>query len=285
MVASMILNERINIAIVGSGIIGKQLAIFFAIKKFKVILVSRNERATEIAHLMIREKLKRLSGQEDCFSNITFSSNIFDIKDAILVIEAVNENIEIKKKVLLNIDSFASEEAIIGSNTSSISIEELSENLSKKENFLGIHFFNPVAKMQLVEIIRSSSTSQEIMESVKEFLIKNDKYPIIMGDSPGFIVNRILMPLINEASILFEEGQDPKIIDDAIKLGLNHPMGPLELADLIGLDICIQIMENISMQKKDEKYLPSDILRRLVGQGKLGKKSGIGFHAYLSNKI
>jgi 3-hydroxybutyryl-CoA dehydrogenase len=256
------MDDKVKLAIVGSGTVGRQLAIFLALKKFNVILISRNENAREVARTFVEGKLSSGANQNALFPNIRFSSNLPDIMEATLVFEAVNEDIEVKKKVLSEIESIVSDETIIGSNTSSISIERLAEGLDRKHQFLGIHFFNPVAKMRLVEVVRSSKTS----------------------DSPAFIVNRVLMPLINEASMLVQEGNDPKTIDDAIKLGLNHPMGPLELADLIGIDICVQIMQNIAEQIKNEKYLPSDQLKMMIDRGNLGRKSGKGFYSYAQRK-
>jgi 3-hydroxybutyryl-CoA dehydrogenase len=273
--------EKIKIAIVGSGNIGKQLAIFFALKNHEVILVSHNERSMEKARNSIKEKMSKVAGQITFMDNISFSCDIEDLKNAKLVFEAVNEDLQIKKKVLKSIDSTVSRAAIIGSNTSSISINELANDLTGKDRFLGIHFFNPVAKMKLVEIISSSHTSTIVLQIVQEFMTANEKTPISIGDSPAFIVNRVLMPLINEASYLIQEGNDPKTVDSAIKLGLNHPMGPLELADLIGIDICVQIMENIAAQTGEEKYLPSNLLKQMVDQGTLGRKTGKGFYSYL----
>ena len=278
------MDDKVKLAIVGSGTVGRQLAIFLALKKFNVILISRNENAREVARTFVEGKLSSGANQNALFPNIRFSSNLPDIMEATLVFEAVNEDIEVKKKVLSEIESIVSDETIIGSNTSSISIERLAEGLDRKHQFLGIHFFNPVAKMRLVEVVRSSKTSDSVVECVQEFLIKIEKYSIVIGDSPAFIVNRVLMPLINEASMLVQEGNDPKTIDDAIKLGLNHPMGPLELADLIGIDICVQIMQNIAEQIKNEKYLPSDQLKMMIDRGNLGRKSGKGFYSYAQRK-
>jgi 3-hydroxybutyryl-CoA dehydrogenase len=268
-----------TIGIVGSGIMGKQLAIFFALNKFRVVLISRNEHAAERTKRSLEQKLAKL-GQQELIGLIHFSTDLDDLKDSFFIIEAVNENLETKKKILADIDSSVSKEAIIGTNTSSISIEELSKSVMERGRFLGTHFFNPVAKMRLVEVTKTSSTSDITVHKVQELLVKYDKYPIVIGDSPGFIVNRVLMPLINEASMLVQEGNDPLVVDKAIKLGLNHPMGPLELADLIGIDICVRIMENISSQKKDVRYLPSGILKDMMVRGELGRKSGKGFFLY-----
>lgn len=269
-----------TVAIIGSGIIGKQLAIHFASYEYQVLLVSRNAASSERARSAIEDRLKKKEDWADQTKRITYSWQIRDIRAAGLIIEAVDEDIGIKNGVLRQVDEHADDRAIIGSNTSSISIKALSDNITRPERFLGIHFFNPVSKMRLVELVRSDKTSDEVIDASCRLMEGIGKDAIVINDTPAFIVNRVLMPLINEAAILADQGMEPKVIDHAVRSGLNHPMGPLELADLIGIDTCVSIMQNISEQTGDPRYDPSPILNELVKNNKLGRKTGAGFYQY-----
>jgi 3-hydroxybutyryl-CoA dehydrogenase len=201
--------------------------------------------------------------------------------DADLAIEAVVERIEVKAEVFEALDEKLGEDAILASNTSSISITELAATTGRPERFIGMHFFNPVPVMKLVEVVRGLETSDETCEAVHELAGRLGKEPVEVMDFPGFVSNRILMPMINEAVYCIMEGvAGPEEVDSVMKLGMNHPMGPLALADLIGLDTCLHIMEVLHQGFGDTKYRPCPLLRRYVAAGRLGRKSGRGFYEY-----
>jgi 3-hydroxybutyryl-CoA dehydrogenase len=201
--------------------------------------------------------------------------------DADLAIEAVVETVEVKAEVFRALDERLGEDAILASNTSSISITELAATTRRPEKFIGMHFFNPVPLMKLVEIVRGLQTADETHGAVHELVERLDKEPVEVNDSPGFVSNRILMPMINEAVYCVMEGvAGPEEVDAVMRLGMNHPMGPLALADLIGLDTCLHIMEVLHKGFGDTKYRPCPLLRRYVAAGRLGRKSGRGFYEY-----
>jgi len=202
-------------------------------------------------------------------------------KDVDFVIEAAPENMEIKKQVFKDLDEFTPKNAILASNTSSLSITEIASATKRPEKVVGMHFFNPAPVMKLVEVVKGHLTSQETVETVKELAKKLGKTPVECKDSPGFIANRICVPMINEAITALQEGIASKEdIDLAVKLGYNHPMGPLELADLIGLDIILAIMETYYKEFNDPKYRPATLLKQMVRAGLLGRKTGKGFYQY-----
>jgi 3-hydroxybutyryl-CoA dehydrogenase len=196
------------------------------------------------------------------------------------VIETVIEDLSIKKDVLQHIELAVSTDCIIATNTSGLSINELASSFIKPGRFVGFHFFNPISRMHLIEIIRSKYTRDAIVSSTKEFSKAIGKEPVVCDDRPGFIVNRILMPQLNYAISMVNEGLEPHIIDTAIRLGLNHPMGPLELADMIGLDVCLKTMSSIYQQTGDPRFDPCQLLTKLVDEGKLGRKTKHGFYDY-----
>jgi len=213
--------------------------------------------------------------------NISFATNLNKAASSQLIIEAVSENTDIKKKVFSQLAEIVSDDAIIGSNTSALKISELAASSNQPDKVIGMHFFNPVPAMKLVELVKTDLTSEQTLNTAKQFVAKLGKEAVTVRESPGFIVNRVLIPMINEAAILFEEKvASAEDIDKAMALGANHPIGPLALADLIGLDVCLAIMETLKEQLKSDKYEPAPVLRELVAAGKLGKKSGSGFHNY-----
>ncbi|MGE7092634.1 3-hydroxybutyryl-CoA dehydrogenase [Lysinibacillus sp. NPDC048646] len=214
-------------------------------------------------------------------ARITMSLDLQDASDVDIIIEAAVENMEVKQSIFLQLDKIAPAHAILATNTSSLPITEIAAVTNRPEQVIGMHFMNPVPVMKLVEIIRGLATSDEVYKAVEEMTIKLAKTPVEVNDFPGFISNRILLPMINEAIYALYEGVASKeAIDDVMKLGMNHPMGPLTLADFIGLDTCLSIMEILHEGLGDSKYRPCPLLRKYVAAGWLGKKSGRGFYVY-----
>lgn len=278
-----------KIAVIGGGTMGNGIAHVFALKNFNVNLVEQTEeladKAVEIITKNLDRQLKKekITEQEKqkCLSNI---SKIIGIEntpaDSDLVIEAIYENREAKFKVFSKLNEIVNENCIFASNTSSISITELS-SASRPDKFIGMHFMNPVPVMQLVEVIRGYSTGDSTYNTIKEITLKLDKIPVEVFDYPGFVANRILMPMINEAIFALMEGvASAEDIDTVMKLGMNHPMGPLTLADFIGLDVCLAIMEVLYNGFNDSKYRPCPLLKKMVAAKKLGRKTGEGFFKY-----
>jgi len=272
-----------KIGIIGTGLMGKQLAQFFSQNGYSVILYSRTEEGSAKAIKKIKRELSKTKDPQEIktiINRIDPTDELSKLRDAEVTIESVIEDVEIKKQLFSELSSLCGKNSIIATNTSSLPITELATFVSNPERFIGMHFFNPIAKMHLVEIVCGRDTSQQTIEYVVSLSKRLGKTPIIVRDSPGFIVNRSLMPFINEAASLFREGVSPNDIDNAIKLGLNHPMGPLALADLIGLDICVSIMKTLYKGFNDARYVPSPIFYELINQGYLGKKAGKGFYNY-----
>jgi 3-hydroxybutyryl-CoA dehydrogenase len=227
------------------------------------------------------EKGKITEDKETILGRIKTTTALDELAKAALVVEAVFEDYEVKKKVLVALDKIVAPEVILASNTSSISITRLAALTSRPAKFMGMHFMNPVPLMTLVELIRGMATSQETFAAVKSVAEKMGKVPVEANDFPGFISNRILMPMINEAVYALMEGVGTvEAIDTVMKLGMSHPMGPLTLADLIGLDVCLYIMEVLYEGFKDTKYRPCPLLRKMVDAGYLGRKTGRGFYDY-----
>jgi len=268
---------------------GNGITHVFALKGYTLNLVELNNELIEKAILSITKNLDRQVKKEVISEKekITALSNINKVvglenipKDSDLVIEAIYENKETKFNVFKQINPLIKENSIFASNTSSISITELS-SVCRADKFIGMHFMNPVPIMKLVEIIRGYSTSDETFQTIKTLAEKLDKVPVEVFDYPGFISNRILMPMINEAIFSLMEGvASAEDIDTVMKLGMNHPMGPLTLADFIGLDVCLAIMEVLYNGFNDSKYRPCPLLKKMVAAGKLGRKSGEGFFKY-----
>ena len=278
-----------NVAVVGGGTMGNGITHVFAAKGINVFLCETTEELFDKAIKTItanfdRQIKKGTVTEENKTVSLKNINRIIGVKnipnDIDLVIEAIYENKEAKLSIFNTLDSLVKSETIFATNTSSISITELSAR-TRSDKFIGMHFMNPVPVMKLVEIIRGYSTSDETFNIVKDLAIKLDKEPVEVFDYPGFISNRILMPMINEAVFTLMEGVASKEdIDTVMKLGMNHPMGPLTLADFIGLDVCLAIMEVLYNGFNDPKYRPCPLLKKMVAAGKLGRKSGEGFYKY-----
>ena len=277
-------------AVIGGGTMGNGIAHVFAMNGLPVNLAETSRELADKALSAIEKNLERMVKKEkidsalkaQALDNIsTFTSIIEAVKEADLVVEAVPENVELKKKVFAEVDKAAPEHAILASNTSSISITKLAAATSRPEQFIGMHFFNPVPLMKLVEIVKGLQTSQATFETVERMARLLNKTPVPVEDYPGFVSNRVLMPMINEAIYCVHEGvATPEHVDAVMKLGMAHPMGPLRLADFIGLDVCLDILNVLYEGFKDPKYRPCPLLVKMVDAGKLGDKTGKGFYSY-----
>jgi 3-hydroxybutyryl-CoA dehydrogenase len=279
-----------GITVIGAGTMGNGIAHVFAQHGFKVTLVDVSLSQLDRALVTISKNLDRMVAKEiirkelknETLANITIQSNIIEgVKDASLVIEAATENAELKLKIFEDLDKFAPRDAILATNTSSISITKIAAATGRAEKVIGMHFMNPVPVMKLVEIINGYATKKEVTDSIVELSKKLGKVPCVVNDYPGFIANRILMPMINEAIYSLYEGvAGVEEIDTVMKLGMAHPMGPLQLADFIGLDVCLAILNVLHDGFGNPKYAPCPLLVNMVTAGKLGAKSGEGFYEY-----
>ena len=278
-----------KVAVVGAGLMGTGIAQVLAATGHDVVLRDIvNGKATQSKESIGKQLLKLIDKgkvtaeqREALLKNILPTEDLSAAKDADFVIEAITENEGLKKTVLGEIDALVGHGVIIASNTSSISITRLASYTKRPEKFAGMHFFNPVPRMALVEVIRGLATSDETLNTVTELGKKVGKTPVTCNDSPGFLVNRCLIPTLNEACYLLMEGAaTPEAIDSAMKLGANHPMGPLELADLVGLDTALAVLEVLHRDLGNPKYAPCPLLRKYVNAGWLGRKSGRGFYTY-----
>ncbi len=278
-----------KIAVVGSGTMGSGIAQTFASAGYQVSLIDIKQEYLDKALAKIDKMLSRNvekgrltpKEKEQIINNISTTLDLEEgVKDVQLVVEAVIENEDLKKDIFGKLDKYCEPNTILASNTSAISITVLASVTNRPDKVLGMHFFNPPPVMKLVEIIKGEKTSDETIDLVTNVCKKLNKVPVPSNEAPGFIVNRLLWPFLNEAYQLLEEGVATKEgIDQAVKLGLNHPMGPFELSDYIGLDVMLDI-GNYLYSKLGEKYKPKEILRKLVDDGKLGRKSGEGFYKY-----
>jgi 3-hydroxybutyryl-CoA dehydrogenase len=278
-----------SVGIIGAGTMGNGIAQACAVSGLNVIMVDINDAAVAKGLSTIANSLDRLIKKEkmteaekaSALARIKTSTNYQDFIGSQMVIEAATENYDLKIKILKQLDSIVSKDTIIASNTSSISITQMAAEVSNPQRFIGMHFFNPVPLMTLVEIIRGLQTDDHTHGLVQEMSKVLGKEPITVKNAPGFVVNRILVPMINEAFFVLAEGlATPEDIDAGMKLGCNHPIGPLALADMIGLDTCLAIMEVYFKNFSDSKYRPCPLLREMVAAGHLGRKSGKGVYSY-----
>ena len=278
-----------RVFVAGCGTMGSGIAQVFASYGHETIMYDRTEDLVErgfaaIEKQLVRQLEKGRISQEDKESLVSLlarSTDLEDAKGADLVIEAIFEDLEAKRDLFTRLDALCGSDCLFASNTSSLSISDLAAGLSHEANFLGMHFFNPAPVMKLVELIRGKASSVETMDRAAALVRSIGKEPVFCEESPGFIVNRLLIPMINEAvNLLDRKIATAEDIDQAMKLGANHPMGPLALADFIGIDIVRDIMVIICQGTGDDKYAPSPLLDRMVEEGKLGRKSGQGFYTY-----
>lgn len=279
-----------KIAVIGAGTMGNGIAHVFAQNGFDVNLIDTQSAALDKALQTIAKNLDRqvaksiiqAADKDTILAKITCFTTLKEgVYDRDLVIEAATENSKIKNAIFTEMDQYTSPSCILASNTSSISITQLAEATQKPGNVIGMHFMNPVPVMKLVEIINGAATSSTVTDTIVALTTQIGKIPCVVKDAPGFIANRILMPMINEAILAYEEGiSDAATIDQIMKLGMAHPMGPLQLADYIGLDVCKNILEIMEDGFKNSKYKPAALLTKMVEEGKLGIKTGEGFYSY-----
>ena len=278
-----------RVAVIGAGQMGNGIVHVCAVAGYDVTMIDVSQSALDKAKATIDKNLERqvtkgtldAAAKAAAVARIATSTTIDAVSTAAFVIEAATENVELKHKIFADIDRLAPAGAILATNTSSISITEIAGRVKRPEMVIGMHFMNPVPVMQLIEIIRGLATSDETTERTVALAKAVGKTPVEVNDYPGFVANRILMPMINEAVFCVMEGVGtPAAIDQVMKLGMNHPMGPLALADFIGLDTCLAILEVMHHGLGDPKYRPCPLLRKYVAQGWLGKKSGRGVYTY-----
>lgn len=283
-----------NIAVIGAGTMGNGIAHVFAQNGFKVNLIDISEKSLERGINTISSNLDRMlakgtiseNDKQSTLSNIsTFTSTLDGVINIDLVVEAATENTELKLKIFKQLDEITSPETILATNTSSISITQIAAATNRPEKVIGMHFMNPVPIMKLVEIIRGYSTSDEVTQTIMDLSKTLGKVPVEVNDYPGFVANRILMPMINESiETLYNGVAGVQEIDTVMKLGMAHPMGPLQLADFIGLDVCLSILNVMYDGFKNPKYAPCPLLVNMVMAGKLGVKSGEGFYDYSESR-
>jgi 3-hydroxybutyryl-CoA dehydrogenase len=278
-----------RIGVIGAGTMGSGIAQACAVSGIPAVMIDVSDDATgrgtktialSLDRLVKKEKLTA-EARDAALANVSGSTDYAALVTADLVVEAATENLELKLKVLRQIAGIVAQNILIASNTSSISITALAAVVSNPARFLGMHFFNPVPMMALVELIRGLETDETTLESAKSFVEKLGKTPVMVRNSPGFVVNRLLCPMLNEAVFALQEGiASAEDIDNAMKLGCNHPIGPLALADMIGLDVLLAVMNVFYDDFNDPKYRPAPLLKEMVAAGRLGRKSGRGFYAY-----
>lgn len=277
-----------DISVIGAGSMGNSIAFLCAQKEIRTVIIDISESQINIAKNKIDDLLGKLlhkekisiEESESIKKNLYYSVDYADIKDSQVVIEAVSEKLAIKKDVIEKIERHTKKNTVILSNTSGLSISEIIQNAKRPGKIMCAHFFNPPTVMKLVELIKGEKTTKDTFLKTKKFIEQLGKEPVISPELPGFIVNRLLIPMINEAAFLLLQGAKKTDIDKAMILGANHKMGPLELGDLIGLDIILNIMENLQEGLKNNKYLPCPLIEELVSKGKLGRKTGSGFYDY-----
>ncbi len=278
-----------RMAVVGAGTMGNGIAHVFAQHGWQVALIDVVQERLEAGREAIQRNMERQvtkgtlspADRDAALDRISLALNLEAVRDSALVVEAASESPEVKFAIFEQLDSHAPTDSILATNTSSISITEIAARTGRPDRIIGMHFMNPVPMMQLVEVIRGLATSDETAERVMDTAIALGKTPVEVNDYPGFVSNRVLMPMINEAVFCVMEGvAEPEAVDTVMKLGMNHPMGPLALADLIGLDVCLAILEVLHGGLGDDKYRPCPLLRKMVAAGRLGRKNGRGFYDY-----
>ena len=278
-----------KIVVIGGGTMGLDIAQVFAKAGYEVVVRDIKDEIIKASEARLNKGLDKLvakgklteEGKKAITDKISFTVDLAAAADADLVVEAAIENLEIKKSVFAELDSLCKPETILASNTSSISITAIAAATKRADKFIGMHFFNPATVMKLVEVIRGEHTSEETFKAIWELSEAIGKVPVEVNEAPGFVVNKILIPMINEAiDLLYTGVASVEGIDNAMKLGANHPIGPLALGDLVGLDVCLAIMDTIYNETHDPKYRASLLLRKMVRAGKLGRKTGEGFYKY-----
>lgn len=278
-----------KVYVIGTGTMGAGVVQAFAQANVPVVMKSRSQASLDKAVGKISKSLAKLVEKgkiaqeymDATMANISTTTSYADFADADLVIEAASEDMNLKKEVFAELDKICKPETIFATNTSSLSITEIASLTTRPSQFIGMHFFNPAPVMKLVEVIKGQMTSEETCNKIVELATAIGKTPVMVEEAPGFVVNRILIPMINEAVGIYAEGiASVEDIDNAMKLGANHPMGPLALGDLIGLDVCLAIMEVLYTEFGDSKYRPHTLLKKMVRAGLLGRKTGQGFYKY-----
>ena len=278
-----------KVVVIGGGTMGLDIAQVFARSGKQVTVRDINDQLIQAAEARLNKGLDKLvsKGKMDeakkaaILANMTFTTKLEDAADADLVVEAATENPAIKKQIFTDLDNICKPETILASNTSSLSLTEIGGATKRPEKVIGMHFFNPATVMKLIEVIRGAKTSDETYNTVFALSSEVGKEPVTVNEAPGFVVNRILIPLINEGCELVYSGvASVEDVDKAMKLGANHPMGPLELGDLVGLDVCLAIMNTLYTETGDSKYRPSLLMKKMVRAGYLGRKTGKGFYDY-----
>ena len=278
-----------KIVVIGGGTMGLDIAQVFAKKGYDVVVRDINDQIIQASEARLNKSLDKLvakgkldeAGKAAITGKMTFTTDLNLAVDADLVVEAAVENLDIKKSIFGELDKICKPETILASNTSSISITAIAAATQRADRFIGMHFFNPATVMKLVEVIRGANTSEETFKTVYALAQEIGKEPVEVAEAPGFVVNKILIPMINEAADLVYTGvATAEDVDKAMQLGANHPMGPLHLGDLVGLDVCLAIMDTLYNETHDSKYRASLLMRKLVRAGHLGRKTGKGFFDY-----
>lgn len=277
-----------KVGVLGSGIMGNGIAQVFAMSGYEVKVVEKSEELLEKAKAMMEKNINRVIKKkeltiqaEEVMKNVSFSIDKQDFQESDLVVEAIIENMEIKKEVFKELDEVCKPEAILATNTSSLSITEIASSTKRPDKVCGMHFFNPVPVMKLIEIIKGVETSQETVHRLEEVASAIQKESILVQDAPLFIVNRILVPMISEAIFVLDEGvASAEDIDEGMMMGASHPIGPLQLADLIGLDTLLYVQETLLHETGDSKYRIPKLLKKLVRAGHYGRKTGKGIYEY-----
>ena len=272
------------VGVIGTGVLGKDITKILLQTGYTVILRSRTKKALDNAYGLVENHLLKhfeVKEKDIIIKNLELTTDLDGLKNADFILECVVENFSIKQDLFKKLEEICNEKTIFATNTSSLSIHELASQLSKPGRLVGMHFFNPATKMQLVEVVKGKNTSKYALNTAIELAKGLNKTPVVVKDSPCFIANRILMPYLNEAVYVLHEGVAKREdIDTTARLALNHPMGPLQLLDLIGLDVFLEIMRNLHKMTGNSKYKPCPLAEKMIAEGKLGRKSGEGFYKY-----